>query len=177
MPAAVLQPDTLRALVVVGDDGELAVTIREALGRDMVMVLDVRPEEAPDAVAACRPFPWAVVDAGSSPAAPLVAELPAIVLPRGRVADLVVRLRSMLAAQVGGMRLAPGLGVLLADGTVVRCASLQALISLHPVAFPLPLERFRTAARILAAHGSAWRPANDGGVVLARVAAALGIAS
>lgn len=184
MPPAVLLPDTLRSLVAVGADGEVAVALRDLLPREMVVVLDVRAGEADAAVAACRPYPWMVVDATPEgwPRSARVVEQPTILLARkaaaaaphaltwSRFGDLAATVGRMLTASLGGMRLAPGVGVELEDGDLVRSAALQALISLHPRGFALPAAQFRSAARILAAHGSAWRPGYDhaaGGVVLA----------
>lgn len=174
MPFPALRGDTLRTLVVVGDDGETAVRLREALPRSMVLVLDSRPGETDAAVRVCRPYPWAVVwaSAAALPRALAAERRPVILLvrapggdaPRGavhwhRAGELVAILRRMLEASVGGMRLAPGMGVELPGGRIVRSAPLQALLSVHPGGVAAPPARFRAAASLLRARGVGWAPA------------------
>ena len=179
VPFPALRPDTLRTLVVVGDDGEVAVALRDVLPRSMVIVLDARPGEAAAAAAVCLPYPWAVVlDATAPPPRRTpVARRPTLVLARTGVAapaaalrwstfrDLASQLRRMLGAHVGGMRLAPGMGVELPDGSVVRSAPLQALLSAHPAAVPAPPSQFRTVAALLRAHTVGWTAAYSNGAV------------
>ena len=72
------------------------------------------------------------------------------------------------------MKLAIGLGVDLPDGSYARSAELQALVSSHPHPLDVPLDAFRSAARVLSTHGVAWKPARDGetgGVTLADTSA------
>ncbi|MFN2581596.1 MAG: hypothetical protein ABR498_02505 [Candidatus Dormibacteria bacterium] len=152
-----LRPDTLRTLVSVDSDGEVAVALHERLPREMVRILDARPDEVAEAVAACNPYPWVLVsrdDVGGVP--------PATILLNGmRFGDLVSRLRGMLTMSVGGMRLAPGMGVELPDGTLLRSAGLQALLSAHPDGVPASMYHFRAATQALAMHAVGWRPGRD----------------
>lgn len=174
MPFPALRADTLRTLVVVGDDGETAVRLREALPRSMLIVLDARPAETHSAVQVCRPYPWGVVWASEAAAVPrslATARRPIILLvrahagdpPRGaipwsRPRELVAVLQRMLAARVGGMRLAPGMGVELPGGVIARSASLQALVSMHPAGLAAPLAQFRGAASLLRTRGVGLAP-------------------
>jgi len=185
MPPGAFRSDTLRALVVISDGSETAVALRDALPREMVVVLEARREEAAAAIAACRPYPWAIVadgpeaaraalSAGALPSIqllrPLPADAPAHTFTWNRFSELVARVQSRLDARAGGMRLAPGMGVELAGGRIVRSAALQALVSMHPHGFALSATQFRSAARILAGCGSEWRPVHSrasGGIVLA----------
>ena len=184
MPPPAFRVDTLRTLIVVGDEGETAVRLREALPREMVVVLDVRPDEISAAARCCRPYPWAVVWACAAAMPPSVAATrrPVILLvrtdddlPRGalawaRVSELVSALQRMLGTSVGGMRLAPGMGVELPGGHVVRTASLQALVSMHPAGVTAPPAQFRAAASLLRGRHLGWTPAPqpDRTVVLVR---------
>lgn len=180
VPFPAMHPDTLRTLVVVGDDGEIAVAVREALPRAMVMVLDARPVEAQSAIGVCRPYPWAVVWAAAAafPDALVRARTLSVLLVRGPAAEprcrwrswsafgeLVAQLRQMLGASAGGMRLAPGMGVQMPDGRVVRCTPLQALLSVHPSGLSAPPSRFRDVHDVLRAHGVGWTTARVGGQV------------
>src|SRR5215469_11578185 len=64
----------------------------------------------------------------------------------GELAGAVV---GALNANVLGMKLAIGLGVDLPDGSYARSAELQALVANHPHSFDVPLDAFRSAARVL----------------------------
>lgn len=180
VPFPAMHPDTLRTLVVVGDDGEIAVAVREALPRTMVMVLDARPAEAEAAIGVCRPYPWAVAwaSAAAFPGAFVRARPLSLFLVRSRAAEppcrwrswstfgeLVAQLRRMLGASAGGMRLAPGIGVQMPDGGVVRSAPLQALLSVHPSGLSAPHSRFRDVHEVLRAHSVGWTTARAGGQV------------
>lgn len=187
VPFPPLRQETLRAIVVVGDHGETAVALRDALPRAMVVVLDARPDEAAAAVAVCRPCPWALVW-GSELAMPAsrAARLPTIALagpgcpvPPGvarwtSFATLLGRLRAMLAAEVGGMRLAPGVGVALPDGSLSRSAWLQALVSVHPDGVAAPPAQVRAARSLLRSRAAGWTiaPGFDGTMALVPEAAA-----
>src|SRR5947209_10312787 len=50
--------DRARSILVVSDDGEAAVALRDHVARHEAIVRDVRPSEFGDAVAACLPWPW-----------------------------------------------------------------------------------------------------------------------
>ncbi|TMB91262.1 MAG: hypothetical protein E6J45_06575 [Chloroflexi bacterium] len=183
-----LLPDTMRSIVVVSRDGELAVALRDAVDAALTLVRDVRPDEAGAAVAACRPWPWMLAGDGVALPGSVIHVLrtrPVVVLWKGRLPDgmpahavsvarfsqLVEEVRAAGSRSVAGLRLAPGAGVVTASGAYTRSAPLQALVSLHPRGFDVPLAAFRGAAVALARCGSAWRPAlapQSGRVTLAR---------
>ena len=178
--------DHVRSIVVIDDDGELAVAVREAIAREVAVVHDVRPAEAAAVQAACLPWPWMVIGRGAAPAATrdLVRRRPVLVLwlgelPAGlpaharslpRFSALVDAVSRAAGNAVGGMRLCTGAGVDLPGGGLAQSASLQALVSQHPRGFDLPTRSFRSAARTLAREQVSWRPLASraaGGVVLA----------
>ena len=181
MPFPPLRQETLRAIVVVGDDGETAVALRDSLPRAMVVVLDARPAEAGAAVSVCRPCPWALVwcSAAGMPDALVAAPTIALVREqRGRAeqperwasfAVLLARLRAMLAAEVGGMRLAPGAGVELPDGSTSHSAWLQALVSIHPAGMPASAAQLRAARSLLRTRGAGWTVSRGAGGTVALV--------
>lgn len=182
VPFPPLRQETLRAIVVVGDHGETAVALRDALPRSMVVVLDARPAEAAAAIAVCRPCPWALVWGSESdmPAA-LEVRPPTLVLasaagaaPPGverwaSFAALLSRLRAMLAADVGGMRLAPGVGVEMPGGSVSRSPWLQALVSAYPRGVQAQPAQVRAARSLLRAQGSGWTVERGAGGTMALV--------
>ena len=182
VPFPPLRQETLRAIVVVGDDGETAVALRDSLPRAMVVVLDARPAEAAAAVTVCRPCPWALVWASAAGMPEALAATPTIVLVReqsgtvdqpgrwGSFAVLLARLQAMLAAEVGGMRLAPGAGVELADGSISHSAWLQALVSMHPAGMPASAAQLRGARSLLRAKGAGWTVSRGAGGTVALVA-------
>ena len=174
----VLAPDRCRSIVVITADGELAVAVRDAVPSGVALIRDARPDDAAEVAAACLPWPWMVV--GATPAVtpalgsllrmrPVLtlwlgsppAGLPAHALRFDRPAALLAAVDSACRANVGGMRLAPGSGVELDDGTLLRGATLDALIGAHPGGFALPSRTFRTVAIALARHGAAWTPERD----------------
>jgi hypothetical protein len=188
MQLGALLRDTMRSIVVVSADGELAVAIRDRVDPTLALVRDVRPDEALVAASACTPWPWLVV--GDGDAAPadfvaLLAQKPVIVLWHGKLAaglpsharrlqdasDLLDAVGAAVRHTVGGMRLAAHAGVLMPDGTTVRSPSLQALLSNHPRGFALGPHSFRSAAYSLSSHRVAWRPAqrSDGQTALVPV--------
>jgi len=182
VPFPPLRRETLRAIVVVGDDGETAVALRDALPRQMAVVLDARPDEAAAAIGVCRPCPCAIVwsAAGEVPAA-LDVHSPTVILVAAACAapvgtelftgfsGLLARLREMLAAEVGGMRLAPGVGVAMPGGSVSRSPWLQALVSTHPAGVPAQPAQVRAARRSLLRAGAGWTVARGAGGTMALV--------
>ena len=187
VPFPPLRQETLRTIVVVGDDGETAVALRDALPREMVVILDARPAEAAAAIAVCHPCAWALIwDSAVAPVAAPPARSPTIVLARTTAAGaraterwtsyrgLLERLRAMLAADVGGMRLAPGVGIELPDGSISRSAWLQALVSMYPAGVAAPPAQLRAAQVLLRTRGAGWTAARggDGTMALVREAAA-----
>ena len=181
VPFPPLRQETLRAIVVVGDDGETAVALRDAVPRAMVVVLDARPAEAAAAIAVCRPVPWALVWSSRTDLPEALAAPPTIALLRdqSRAAPaperwasyraLLARLRAMLAAEVGGMRLAYGVGVELPDGSISQSAWLQALLSVHPGGMRASAAQLRAARRLLHATGAGWTVSRDAGGTVALI--------
>ena len=178
----VLAPDHSRSVVVVTDDGELAVAVRDTVPPAIALVRDARPGDAGDIAAACLPWPWMVV--GSTPVLPRdvtavlrarpvlslwlgppPADLPADARRFERPAALLEAVTAACRADVGGMRLAPGSGVELHDGTLLRGATLEALVAAHPRPVPLSSRSFRTVSDTLARHVPAWKPERDGRLV------------
>jgi hypothetical protein len=190
MQLGALLRDTMRSIVVVSVDGELAVAIRDRVDTELALVRDVRPDEALAAARACTPWPWVV--AGDGDAAPadfvaLLSQKPVIVLWHGEpaaglptharryqhVSDMLDAVDAAARHSVGGMRLATHAGVLMPDGSTVRSPSLQALVSHHPGGFALGPHSFRSAARSLSSHRVEWRPSqrSDGQTALVPVQA------
>lgn len=172
-----LAPASDRTLLVLAGDGELAVALREQLDGGLILIKDARPGEAEHALASCRPWPWMLV--GALPALPArVADSlrrPVLVIWYGpsplslptharrfaRFPQLLDAVRSALAGEVAGIRLAAGSGVDLPSGTHSRSAELQALVSAGSSGFDLPLATFRSAARVLARGRVPARPSRD----------------
>ena len=183
----VFAPDRVRSIVVVTDDGELAVAVREAVPQGIAVVRDARPDDASEVAAACLPWPWMVVGATGAMTSGLATALrsrpvltfwlgappdglPAHATTFDRPAALLEAVGIACSVRLGGMRLAPGSGVELHDGTLVRGATLDALLAAHPRGFALPSRTFRNVATALARHDAGWTPERngDGRVVLVR---------
>ena len=174
----VLAPDSARTILVISEDGELAVAIHDRVDRAYALVKDVRPAEALEGMATCLPWPWLVVG-DVADLAPQVVDAfrnrPILMFWRGptppglpghtrtfeRFSDLANAVTDAMAANVEGMKLAIGLGVDLPDGGYARSAELQALVTNHPHPFDVPLDAFRSAVRVLASHGLSCRPVRD----------------
>jgi hypothetical protein len=171
-------PDRSRSILVVTDDGELAVAVRDTAPRGMAVVRDARPDDATEIAAACLPWPWMVVGACASIKPGLgviLRERPVLILwlgapPPGlpRHARCFDRPNALLAAvveacgaSVGGMRLALGGGVELEDGSLLRGAALEALVGAYPRGFALPARMFRSVAVALIRQGSTWSAQRD----------------
>jgi hypothetical protein len=172
-------PDRSRAILVVTVDGELAVAVRDAVPGGMAVVRDARPDDAGEIAAACLPWPWMVVGSAVSLTPALVGILrhrPVLVswlgaAPQGlpaharcfdRPAALLASIVTACAANVGGMHLAPGSGVELDDGTLVRGAALESLVAAYPRGFALPTRAFRGATNALTRHAIGWVAQRDG---------------
>ncbi len=168
-----------RTALVVGDDPELAVALRDRLDRAYVTVREVRTSEALVAVRACAPWPWMLIGDGAVPAE-AVAELsgkPVLVVWRGepppglpahavgaqRFAEVAAAVERALSAEVLGMRLAVGDGVVMPDGMHAGSAALEALVAAHPRPLFAATHHFRSAERTLSAHGVPLRPGRHGG--------------
>lgn len=174
-PLGVLNPDNARAILVISEDGDLSVALREHVDRAYALVRDLRPAEASAGIAASLPWPWIIV--GNTERAPAVVVattrtrpvlvfwqgVPPADLPRHtqnfhRFVDLVGMVEAATHQEVAGMRLSVGLGVDLPGGTYARSAELQALVSAYPNAFDVSPTAFRSAARLLASHNISLRP-------------------
>ncbi len=175
----VLAPDRCRSIVVITPDGELAVAVRDTVPRGVAVIRDARLDDAGEVAGACLPWPWMVVGATPSVSLELIAllrtrpvltmwlgaapaGLPAHARSFARPAALLEAVDRACRATVGGMRLAPGSGVEMRDGTVLRGSTLDALIGAHPGGFALPSRTFRAVATALARRGVAWTPERDG---------------
>ena len=171
----VLTPDSARTILVITGDGDLAVALREKVDRIYALVRDVRPHEASDGIAACQPWPWMVVggvDHIPADALDVLRTRPILTYWRGPVPDglpthtrtfvkfndLAIAVNEALTHTVEGMKLAIGLGVDMPDGTYARSGELQALVAAHPHSFDMPLDAFRSAARVLQQHHIPLRP-------------------
>jgi hypothetical protein len=174
----VMTPDSDRTVLVISDDGELAVALRDRIDRAYAVVKDVRLEEAMKAFEACIPWPWLVVGNVKHIEGALLEAMqgrPILVFWRGerpdglpkhtrgfeRFSDLSDAVTTCLTQNVAGLKLAVGLGVDLPGGEFARSAELQALVAGHPHPFDVPLDAFRSAARVLVSHGIAARPVRD----------------
>lgn len=169
----VFAPDRVRSIVVITTDGELAVAVREMVPAGTAVVRDARPDDAAEVAAACLPWPWMVVggtDALTPELASILRTRPVLTLwfgaaPAGlpgharrfdRHNALLGAIDAACTACVGGMRLAPGSGVELGDGTLLRGATLDALISAYPRGFALPSRTFRSVSAALARANAGW---------------------
>jgi hypothetical protein len=173
-----------RTLLVVGNDAELAVALRDRLDRAYLTVFEVRPDEASEAVHACRPWPWMVVGATPEIPEPLrhaLASHPVVLIWRApppprmpphlravqRFSELAGAVAEVLRVEVGGIRLAVGSGLTMPDGVHASSPVLEALVTNHPRPVRLSARQIRSAAAALAAHGVPLRPRPaDGGAVL-----------
>jgi hypothetical protein len=174
----ILTPDSARTVLVISADGELSVALRDRIDRAYALVKDVRPDEALSAFATCIPWPWMVVGNVAELGADVIEAMqdrPILVYWRGpapdglprhtrhfeRFNDLAAAVNNALTQNVSGLKLAVGLGVDLPDGSFARSAELQALVANHPHAFDVPLDAFRSAARVLATHNIHAKPVRD----------------
>jgi hypothetical protein len=171
-----------RTLLVAGDGVELAVALRDRLDRAYITVCDVRSDGHVDSDLAWCPWPWMVVGDSaemSSALAGTVAQHPVLVLwhgvhPRGLPAhtrafglfsELARAVSAALNAEVGGMRLAPGTGLTMPDGTHCGNAALEALVANHPHPVFAPMRDFRGVVAALASHRVPLLITHDGGGV------------
>jgi hypothetical protein len=173
---------------VLGSDPELATALRDRLDRAYVTVIEAGPAEALDAVRSCRPWPWMAIGTGPQPGPGVVAQiarLPVLVVWRGdqpaglpahtvaaaRFSEVADAVEAALRADVGGVRLDIGGGVVMPGGAHSGNATLEALVAAHPRPLLAAAPRIRAAARALLAHRVPLRPVRlpDGGVVLAPV--------
>jgi hypothetical protein len=166
-------PDRSRAILVITTDGELAVAVRDAVPRGMAVVRDARPDDAGEIAAACLPWPWMVVGCAVSLTPALLGifrhrpvlvswlgiepdSLPAHARCFDRPSALLASIVMACTANVGGMRLAPGCGVELDDGTLLSGAALESLVAAYPRGFALPRRAFPGTSDALAKHATGW---------------------
>ncbi len=177
-------------MLVIGDDLELAVALRERLDRAYVTVCDVRTAEAGAATRECHPWPWMVIgDRACDPGAVVgqLARTPALVLWRGGAtaglpaharclelfSELAEAAEDAVGAEVGGVRLAPGEGLTMPGGEHAASPALEALVSSHPRPLFAAARHFRTVGAMLESHRVPLRLERTaaGGVLLAAEAA------
>jgi hypothetical protein len=166
-------------VLVIGEDPELAVALRDRLERAYVTVCEVRPAEAEAAVRGSRPWPWMVVGTGGTvPAAALklLAGRPTLVIWQGgqppgrptnarvveRFSELVEVAAGAVRGTAGGMRLAPSGGVTMPDGRHVTSPALEALVAIHPFGLLGATRHFRGVAAALHSHHVPLRLAHAG---------------
>ena len=171
-------PDRSRAILVVTVDGELAVAVRERVPRGMAVVRDAREADADDIATACLPWPWMVVGSAvtvPSGLASIIRDRPVLTLwlgapPAGlpgharmfdRPAALLDAVALACCARVGELRLAPGNGVELRDGIMLRGATLEALVAAYPASIAVPARTSRSIAAALARHDAGWTARRD----------------
>lgn len=156
-------------MLVVSDGIELAVAVRDQVDRAYVTVRGVPPSDGAAAIRACRPWPWMVIGdlpAVSETIAEALGEHPLLIfwcvaMPSGlpahargfaRFSEMATALRTALAAEVAGIRLAPGGGLTMPDGTHAGNAALEALVASHPHPVVAPMRDFRGALGAITAH-------------------------
>jgi hypothetical protein len=157
--------------------------LRDRLDPELVTVAWARPGDAGWAGA-----PWMLAGAGPDAAGldafrdrllcwrwvgPAPASLPAPATACRDWQQVAADAQRALAVRLGGLRLAPGCGLVLPDGSYLpRAAGLEALLAAHPEGLPVggaPTARLRAAARrvadLLHRHGLPLRVAWDAGRV------------
>jgi hypothetical protein len=149
-----MRQDALRTLLVVADRPHPWAFLRDRLDSERVAVAWAAPPALDGALTALAPALWMVAGTGAGP-------LPAAARLRGRLlawawvgpppADLPVRpavhddWRALaadaargLSTRLAGVGLAPGLGLVLPDGTFrARTQELEALLGTHPAGIEL----------------------------------------
>jgi hypothetical protein len=181
---APMQQAALRTLLVVSERPHPWAFLRDRLDPDLVTVSWARPADA-----GRHGAPWMLAGAGAcadgnlaSLAAfrdrllcwrwvgPPPSDLPVAPLPCRDWHQVAADAERALAARVGGVRLAPGCGLVLPGGAYLpRAAGLEALLGAHPdgLAVGPPTRRLRAAAAraddLLRRHGLPLRIAWDGG--------------
>ncbi len=161
-------------MLVIGEDIELAVALRDRLDRAYVTVCDARTGEAETALRSCRPRPWMVVgDTAELPGAALrmLAQHPIVLFWRGAApprlpahnrgvelfSELVAAAEQAIGADVGGIRLAPGTGLCMPGGGHAANAALEVLVALHPRPLFAPARHVRAVAATLESHSVPFR--------------------
>lgn len=157
--------DPTRTILVVADLPHPWALLRDRLHPGLVSIAWARPPAVPEAVAALDPGPWAVAGGIAELPAQAAAVLDACFCslhwvgmpplglarpPRRHCSwsELAATLERALALRLGGLRLAPGRGLLLPDGSCVgRTADLESLFAAHPEGIQLAGARARSAVR------------------------------
>jgi hypothetical protein len=145
-----MRGDPSRTVLVISEPPHPWALLRDRLGGELVSIAWARPSEVAKAVAALDPGPWVV--AGGEPFLPA----PALEALHGRLfaahwvqdppgglpvrpvrhhswPELVDVLERRLAVRVGGLRLAPGCGLVLPDGAIITHTSpLEGLLAAYP---------------------------------------------
>src|SRR6266487_4461707 len=164
-----MRRDALRTLLVVSERPHPWAFLRDHLRPDLVSVAWTRPAEAGAAVAGLAPVPWMLVGTGVEPVAgleplgdhlvgcrwvgrpPEALPLRPAPLPHWRA--VAADVERALGVRLAGLRLAPGCGLVLPDGSFLeRTAELEALLSAHPDGLPV---RRRTRRLRSIAHSMA----------------------
>jgi hypothetical protein len=182
----VFAPDRVRSIVVITMNGELAVAVRDAVPAGIAVVRDARPDDALEVATACLPWPWMVVGSTESVTpglASLLRARPVLTLwlgpaPAGlpgharcfdRNTVLLETIAAACTATVGALRLAPGSGVDLGNGELLRGATLDALVGAYPGGFAMPSRTFRSVNTALQRAGVRWTAKRDAGAHIALV--------
>ncbi len=173
----------LRTLLVVSERPHPWAFLRDRLDPELVTVSWARPSEA-----GAHATPWMLAGAGEAAGlagfagqllcwrwvGPVPADLPAPTPRRQDWHQVAADAERALAVRLGGLRLAPGRGLILPDGAYLsRAAALEVLLAAHPDGLRVPAcgPRLRAAVRrsagVLRRHGLPLRVAWDG-VRLAR---------
>ncbi len=162
-----------RSVLVIAEDPELAVALRDRLDRAYVTVLDIRPSEADEAIRDRHACPWMVVGTVrqiTDEALRALARRPVLLLWLGtapaqlprharsllRYSEVAAALEEAIAADVGGMRLAPGCGLQMPDGCHAADDALEVLVGGHPHPVYAEARHFRAVGTTLRTHGVAF---------------------
>lgn len=144
-----MRRDSLRTLLVVSDRPHPWAFLRDRLPADLVTVAWTRPAEAGAAIAELGRPPWMLAGTGQEPLTGLSAlrgrlygcrwvgpapdRLPTPPVVRDDWRAIAADVERGLASNVAGLRLAPGRGVLMPDGSYLwRTSDLEALLAAHP---------------------------------------------
>jgi hypothetical protein len=163
-----MRPDALRTLLVLAERPHPWAFLRDRLDPELVSVAWARPAEAGPAIAGAMPAPWLLAGTGTLPAVgldplrrhllacrwvgPAPPGLPAPAVLHDDWRSLAAAVESGLAARLGGLRLAPGRGLVLPDGSFLSSApELEVLLAAHPDGVGVASDADARAARRRAA--------------------------
>ncbi len=156
-------------MLVIAEDPELAVALRDRADRAYVTVREVRPAEVEAAARGGRPWPWMVVGSVAElpgALADLLARRPVVLFWRGpqpaglpahargfeRFSELADAVDAAVRAEAGGVRLAPGDGLTMPDGQHAGDTALEVLVARHPHPVFAPAQHFRHVDAVLVPH-------------------------